>query len=209
MCGRRRWGNGGRGAYVDISAAPFTIAELVGLEIRVHPGFEHRRCGTDWSRICQSEQAQGYGAETSVAETGISEVSQLTAASYKLTPGATTRHRLAPAERDIKIDPPPDDLPSAPITRSPGLDVTNWDSSRQPAADGAPIKLAPHELARSIAIVPGTQHFALGGDDRLRMLDQLGQLAWPNEQLFRHGVARQHHQQSTAGRAVYQDGTVR
>ena len=206
----RRWGNGGRGAYVDISAAPFTILELVGLKsghILVLSIEGVGLIGPD----AKVSKLQGYGALdlrggdghllSVSADGGIVQVDAW-----------APRHayRFVLAERVIKIDPPPDDSLRAPITRSPGLDVTNWDSSRQPAVNGAPIKLAPHELARSIAIVPGTQHFALGADYRLRMLDQLGHLVWPNEQLVPGTVW---HVNITSNQrlvvAAYQDGTVR
>jgi hypothetical protein len=45
--------------------------------------------------------------------------------------------------------------------------------------NGTPIKLKPYETARSLSIVPGTQHFVLGADWSLHLFDQLGQEVWP------------------------------
>jgi WD40 repeat protein len=206
----RRWSNGGRGAYVDISAAPFTILELVGLKsghILVLSMKGVGLIGPD----AKVSKLQGYGALD--LRSGSGHLLSVSADGGIVQVDAwEPRHayRFVLAERVIKIDPPPDDSLRAPITRSPGLDVTNWDSSWQPAVNGAPIKLAPHELARSIAIVPGTQRFALGADYRLRMLDQLGHLVWPNEQLVPGTVW---HVNVTSNQrlvvAAYQDGTVR
>ena len=61
----------------------------------------------------------------------------------------------------------------APITQAPGLNIT-WGYLRTPAVNGAPIKLIVGERSLSVAIVPGTQHFVLGADFSLHLLDQFG-----------------------------------
>ena len=138
----RRWSDGGRGAYVDISAASDTIMELVGLKsgsILVQAAEGFGLIGPD----AKVTQLQRYGALDLngggghllrvSADGGIVQVDSW-----------EPRHayRFALAERVVKIDPPADDALKAPITQAPGLDITNWDSSTTPAVNGAPIKLA-------------------------------------------------------------------
>ena len=110
----------------------------------------------------------------------------------------------------VKIDPPADDSLKTPITQAPGLNITNWDSSTTPAVNGTPIKLHVNETARSVAIVPGTQHFVLGAEWSLRLFDQLGHDVWPNAQTV---PGEAWHVNVTGDRrlivAAYGDGTVR
>jgi hypothetical protein len=58
----------------------------------------------------------------------------------------------------FKGDPPADSTLLAPVTQAPGLAVTNWENSTTPAVNRDRIKLEPFETARSLTIVPGTQH---------------------------------------------------
>jgi hypothetical protein len=73
-----------------------------------------------------------------------------------------------------------------------------------------PIKLKPYETARSLAIVPGAQHFVLGADFTVRLFDRLGHEVWP-EPLPGPGVAF-HVNVTGDGRlavVAYGDGTIR
>jgi hypothetical protein len=206
----RRWGDGGRGAYLDIPATSNTVMKLVGLKsgsilVGGSKGFGLIRPDASVTQL------QGYGALTLVSEGtrllrvsadgGIVQVDSL-------EPRHT--YRFALAERVIKIDPPPDDSLKAPVTQAPGLKITNWDNLTTPAVNGTPIKLRPNERAQSVAIVPGTQRFVLGADFLLRMLDQLGHNVWPNEQPV-PGVVW--HVNVTGNQrlivAAYNDGTIR
>jgi Caspase domain len=78
-----------------------------------------------------------------------------------------------------------------------------------PAVNRDRIKLEPFETARSLAIVPGTQHFVLGADYTVRLFDHQRQ-EWP-EPLRGPGIAWQANVTGN-GRLVvvaYGDGTVR
>ena len=119
-------------------------------------------------------------------------------------------YRFALGERRVDVDPPDDAALLNPITQVPGLDVTNWFSSTNPAVNGTPLKLQPYEKAKSLAIVPGTQHFVLGADWTVRLFDQLGHELWPKP-LPGPGVAW-HVNVTSDGRLVvvaYGDGTIR
>jgi hypothetical protein len=178
----RRWSNGGRGAYVNVSAASANILELVGLKsgsILVGGATGFGLIGPD-ARVTH---LQGFGALD--LANGDGRLLRVSAdGSIVQVDSWYPRHsyRFALGERVIKIDPPADDSLEAPITQAPGLDITNWDNSTKPAVNGAPIKLELFETARSIAIVPGTQRFVLGADYTLKLLDQLGYNVWPNRQ---------------------------
>jgi hypothetical protein len=206
----RRWSNGGSGAYVDIPAASGTITELVGLKsgsILVQAANGFGLIGPD----AKVTQLQVFGALA--LNSGGGHLLQVSADGGIVQidswePGHA--YRFALADRVVKIDPPPDDSLKGPITQAPGLEITNWRNSGTPAVNGAPIKLRSNEVAHSVAIDPGTQRFALGADFRLRMLDQLGQVVWPNEQVV---PSTAWHVNVTGDRrlvvAAYGDGTIR
>jgi WD40 repeat protein len=178
----RRWSDGGRGAYVDISTASITIMELVGLRsgsVLVLSAAGFGLIGPDakvtWLQGKGALDLAGGGGHflRVSADGGIVQVDAW-----------EPRHsyRFVLSDRVIKIDSPPDDSLKAPITQAQGLDITNWHNFTTPAVNGAPIKLNSYEMARSVAIVPGKQRFVLGADWSLRLLDQLGHEVWPKAQ---------------------------
>jgi hypothetical protein len=119
-------------------------------------------------------------------------------------------YRFALSERRIDVDPPAEASLLAPVTQTPGLVVTNWDGSRTPAVNGAPIKLGRHEWARSLAIVPATQHFVLGAERTVRLFDQLAHEVWPAAKLIPDDAWQAN--VTTDGRLVIAalgDGTIR
>jgi Caspase domain len=172
----RRWSDGGHGAYVDIPTASNTVLEFVGLKsgsILVGSIGGLELIDPD-AKVKQLQRlaglSRGGGLRVS-ADGGIVQVD-----SWVL------RHtyRFALADRLVKIDPPADDALKDPITQAPGLDVTHWFFSTTPTVNGAPIKLQTNERSLSVAIVPGKQHFALGADWSLHLLDQFGHDIWPH-----------------------------
>jgi WD40 repeat protein len=176
----RRWSNGGRGAYVDISAAHNTIMELVGLKsgsILIASGNNVGLIAPD----AKVTEIQRYGA-LDLRSGGAHLLRVSSDGGIVQVDSWEPRHsyRFALGDRLVKIDPPADDVLKAPITQAPGLNITNWRDSSKPAVNGAPIKLDDREVARSVAIVPGVQQFVLGGEYHLRMLDQFGHDVWPN-----------------------------
>jgi WD40 repeat protein len=206
----RRWSNGGRGVHVDISAASSTITGLVALRsgsVLVQAAKGVGLIGPD----AKVTQLQGYGALNLVS--GGEHLLRVSAnGGIVQVDSWEPRHayRFSFAERVVKIDPPPDDALKAAITQAPGLDITNWAGSRTPAVNGVSIELRPNEIARSVAIVPGTLHFVLGGDFSVRLVDQLGHDVWPKPLTVPGTVW--HVNVSGDQRllvAAYNDGTVR
>jgi hypothetical protein len=88
-------------------------------------------------------------------------------------------YRFALSRRQIDVDPPVDASLLAPTTEAAGLSVTNWFNSTAPAVNGTPVKLEPHEISRSLALVPATKHFVLGAEWSLRLFDPNGREVWP------------------------------
>jgi WD40 repeat protein len=206
----RRWSNGGRGDYVDISAASNTIMGLVGqksgsLLVQNAKGFG--LIGPD----AKVNQLRVFGALMLNSE---SERHLRVSADGSIVQvdSAEPRHayRFALADRVVKIDPPPDKSLRAAITQAQGLHITNWEDSTTPAVNGTPLKLESNELARSIAIVPGTQRFVLGAEWSLHLFDQFGHELWPNAQAVPGDAWRVNvTDNKRLVVAAYNDGTIR
>jgi WD40 repeat protein len=206
----RRWSKGGRGDFVDIAAGSTTIMEILGLT-SVSMLFAH---------------AKGFGLITPDAKVtplqGLGSLALNSGGGHELRVSADggivqvdswqPRHtyRFALGERRVDVDPPADSALLAPVTQAPGIAVTNWFSSTTPTVNGAAIKLVPYEIARSLAFVPGTQHFVLGTEYMVRLFDQLGHELWP-EPLLGPSIAWQVNVTGDGRLAVvaYGDGTIR
>jgi WD40 repeat protein len=172
----RRWSDGGRGAFVDIPTTSQTIMGILGLKagsmLFVYAnGFG--LIGPD----ANATQLQGLGSlhfnnreklRVSTDGSAVQVVSRVPKHTY----------RFALARRAVDVDPPAGDSLLAPIEKTSGLAITNWDNSRTPAVNGKPIKLKPYESSQTIAIVPNSQHFVLGADFSLRLIDRQGHEVW-------------------------------
>ena len=67
---------------------------------------------------------------------------------------------------------------SSPIVSAPGLDVSNWEHTLSPKLNGTVLPLTQYEYSRSLAIMPDSSGFALGGDWSLRFFDRNGTQRW-------------------------------
>jgi hypothetical protein len=119
-------------------------------------------------------------------------------------------YRCALGKRRVAVDPPIDQKLRLPIRKAPGLNVRNWEDSTKPTVNELPINLNRGEFARSLAIVPGTQRFVLGGEFGVHLFDQRGHEIWP-EPLPGPGVAWQANLTRDGRLAIvaYGDGTLR
>ena len=72
--------------------------------------------------------------------------------------------------------PKPADGLAAPDTTS--LKLSDWNNSTAPKLDGKPLKMAPNEIARSVAIAPESDQFVLGTEWYLRSYDRTGKELW-------------------------------
>jgi WD40 repeat protein len=179
----RRWSNGGRGTHVDIPAEPQTaIVGLIGLKSGAMLVGK-----TDGLEVVDPaanvRPLQGYGAlrlDSDRAGNRLLQVS--TDGGIVQVDADQPRHayRFALADRIVKIDAPADDTLNPPIKRAPGLDIINYVWTTKPAVNGTLIRLETDEVARNIAIVPGTLHFVLATEFSLRLVDQTAHNVWPN-----------------------------
>src|SRR3569623_1904486 len=67
---------------------------------------------------------------------------------------------------------------AAPLLRAPGLTITNWKNTEQPALNGKVLPLDDYEIARSYAIAPDQRQVLLGTEWALRLYDQSGTQRW-------------------------------
>ena len=181
----RRWSRSGRGAFVDIPAAPEPIVEILGLKsdsmlfAHLH-GFGLIRPDSGVTPL-HGLGGLDVGSDDGPLisrDGGTVQIGGLDVQADELRP---TRHtyRFTLRDRRVNIDPPADAKLLAPITQAPDLTVTNWEDLIAPAVNGTPLKLYPGEIARSLAIVPGTQHFVIGAQWSVRLFDQTGYELWP------------------------------
>jgi WD40 repeat protein len=174
----RRWGDGGRGAFVDIPTASETIMEIVGLKSGSML-FAHTDGFGLISPDAKARQLQKLGGLDLRSADGLNLRVSTDGGTVQVDSFEPRRtYRFGLRERRVDNDPPIDSTPLAPITQAPGLNVTNWYDSTTPAVNGTPIMLQPDEAARSLAIVHGKQHFVLGADWSVHLFDQLGHENW-------------------------------
>ncbi len=64
---------------------------------------------------------------------------------------------------------------------APDVVVRNWDSQTDPAINGHPVELEPHEMARSYAITPDGKGVLLGAEWSLRLLGTDGKQRWSQQ----------------------------
>ena len=178
----RRWSDGGRGTSVDIPAGSDTIMQIYGLNdgsmLFAHArGFG--RIGADGKAI----ELQGFGGLA--LRSGGNRTLRVAADGSSVQVDSVQpahSYRFALARRAIDVDPPADAALKAPVTTAAGLAVTNWHNSTTPAVNKAAIALQAYEMARSVAVVPGTRRFALGADFSLRLIDDKAHDVWPKAQ---------------------------
>ncbi|MGC2221609.1 MAG: caspase family protein [Methylocella sp.] len=181
----RRWSKGGHGAYVDILAAPEPIMGILALKSGAMLLAHLHGFGliSPDAKVIPMHGLGGLdvGSEDGPlvsTDRGTVQINGLDVQADKLRPSQHT-YRFTLGQRRVEIDPPADAKLLAPITQAPGLAVTDWKDSNTPAVNGTPIKLYPGEIARSVAIVPGTQQFVLGAQWSVRLFDQPGYELWP------------------------------
>jgi WD40 repeat protein len=205
----RRWRDGGRGAFVDIPSAPNTMMQILGLKKNGGMLF----ASTENFGVIQADakpvSLQGLGVIDLVSGRGPLRISANgeTVQADSWEPFHT--YRFALSRRQIDVDPAADASLLAPSTETAGLSVTNWESSTAPAVNGTALKLDTYETSRSLALVPGTEHFVLGTDWSLRLFDRDGHEVWPARSV--PDVAW-HVNVTADGRlivAAFADGTIR
>jgi WD40 repeat protein len=174
----RRWSEGGKRPSAKIPAGSDTIMEILGLKSGSML-FAHQEGFGLISPDAKVKQLQGFGALALNSGGGHKLAVSRDGTTVQVDSWEPPHsYRFSLGERRIDTDPPADKSLAAPVKEAPGLHVTNWDSSTTPAVNGTPLRLQPYEIARSLAIVPGTKQFVLGAQWWLRLLDQQANEVW-------------------------------
>jgi WD40 repeat protein len=204
----RRWSNGGRGAFVDISSGSDTIQQILelkkgGILIASTNDFGVIQTEAKPARFHAFGALQLSSGRGPFRISGDGEVVQVDSWEPLHT------YRFALKQRQIVVDPPPDASLLAPVTNAPRISVKRWRNSTAPTLHGSPLELNPDEMSRSLAVVPGTERFVLGTEWWLRLFDQDGHNVWPARPV--PGVAW-HVNVTADGRLIgtaFGDGTIR
>jgi hypothetical protein len=85
------------------------------------------------------------------------------------------------AERRVEVDAPEDRALTVARTQAAGLEITDWQNTREPKLAGKPLALKQYERSRSVAIAPDGKRFALGNDWSLRLFDAQGAEVWQKQ----------------------------
>ncbi len=89
------------------------------------------------------------------------------------------------SQRLVRVDPTADKRMKAPVVDRPKPAVLSWRDSLHPTVGGKPLGLEKYEKSRSLAIIPGSDHFILGASYFVRRFngegDELWRLSSPDE----------------------------
>jgi WD40 repeat protein len=174
----RRWSGGGRGAFVDILSGPQTIQQILPLKQGRMLFLSLENFG-----LIQADarpiSIQGIGSLDLNTPRGPLRISEdgNTVQIDSWAPRHT--YRFALRRRQIEVDPSIDTSLRPPATQARGLLITNWEDSTAPVVNGTVLDLGADEISRSLAVVPGTEHFVLGTEWYLRLFDPNGREVWP------------------------------
>jgi WD40 repeat protein len=175
----RRWSDGGRGAFVDIPSAPSSITQILGLKANGGMLFASTENFGVIRVDARPLSLQGLGVIDLRSGLGPLRISAKGETVQVDSWNPRHTYRFALSRRQMDVDPPADASLRPPSTEAPGLSVPNWFSSTAPGVNGTPLELSPHEMSRSLAVVPATEHFVLGASWSLRLFDRNGHEVWP------------------------------
>jgi WD40 repeat protein len=175
----RRWSNGGRGAFSDIPGSHDTIMDLSPLPNGgVAFGSGDPAFGTLSSKGERTLFVPTANADFRANYEGflLAPDGSKIRFGFELFGNAPALFDLA--TRQLTLDSSATGL-TAPITKLPGVVVTEWEETCNPKLNGAPLKLSDYEMSRSLALAPDGNSFVLGADWNLRCFDRKGIELWP------------------------------
>lgn len=177
----RLWPQAGRGQPQDVPTTNSTLMGLDPLPASAGGGWVVGAAGPEWGLVRPDGTRQPRG-EAPIADLrgSLGNTAFLLADSGRVLqfgyePFGKSPHQFNLRQRRLQ----PGVLPDGQPPRTEGLKVEGWRSTNNPTLNGQPLKLNNYELARSLAILPGDQSFALGAGFSLRLYTADGKERWP------------------------------
>jgi hypothetical protein len=173
----RRWADGGRGTSVDIGGLQDALMQLAATDhgrmvFADARGFGPIEQASKLVRLRDVVALDWRNQSSVVRASADGKIVQMDA----IYPARTVRFSLP--ERVVSIDRPTDASLASAVTESPRARVADWKVSYHPTLNSKLLNLSENERALSLAIVPGTDNFVLGGDYYVRLFDANGKELW-------------------------------
>lgn len=203
----RIWGNAGRGEPIDVPAAGETIMSIASL---AGGGVAFASVAPAIGVIDASGKRRSYITSPLADVRGNREGFKLSAAADQVSFAFEYGGKI-PVSFDVRARRlSAGVLPqlTGANTQVPGWQVANWRNSKGTTLNGQPIPMRAHEVAQSIAILPGGQSFVLGSNWYLRQFDASGKLQWEQPTLETAWAVNVPGNGRVAA-AAFADGTIR
>ncbi|MBF0464523.1 MAG: caspase family protein [Nitrospirae bacterium] len=179
QCFIRKWSNGGKGQYKDLSASVSTIMQIVPLKNDgIVFGSQDPAFGIfdkkDERIVFKQGDKPDYRGNTE--EFQISKDTKTIRFWYEQ--GGNSPKVFSLKDRELLDVSNFKDNLLKPILKSDKLDVTDWLNNYNPQLNERALQLKQHERSRSLAILPDDSGFLLASEWALRLFDKNGKEKW-------------------------------
>jgi len=206
----RIWADAGRGPHRDIAVSSSSVFYM-----RTHPagGFVLAAADPAWGVVGPDDrwQALGVPAMADLRRGNPADVLRLAGGGSQVQFSFDWReppHRFDLAARRLEAGA----LSGGRAADVQSLPITDWINTREPKLRGQPLKLADLETARSLAIAPAADSFALGSEWSLRQFAADGKPGWvsiPPAAVWGVNIDAEGPRAGKLLVAAYGDGTIR
>jgi WD40 repeat protein len=173
----RAWNNEGRGDYKETSVSTSAIFQILPLQ----KGGLVYCTARDWG-ILDEDGKQVSKFEASTADyrgdgAGIFISDAGNKVSFQYVTNGKFPARFSVYDRKLELGDNKKDL-NPPVVKADGLNITDWESSKEPKLNGRIIEFYYKETSRSLAITPNEKSFLIGMENHLRLIDREGKELW-------------------------------
>lgn len=174
--GLRRWTDAGRGAFADSTIAGNSVTGLSSLaDGRIlfaasDPAWGVIDGGKDPQTMSRAGLVDYRGNDSAFALAHDGSAVGFAYALGKAEAGGFDITGMASAAKSPKW--------TAALTSAKGIALERWFESARPTLNKQPLRLAPNEVAFSVAINSGNTHFALGSNFNVRYFNRSGVEQW-------------------------------